>query len=168
MCYSVAVVNSTSNWYNNVRVIDVETSKLKELHSLAMQARDVLKKPDTEPRTNMRLLPNGKVYVTLYSSCFSFINNDFNHITFPLSELDKYIELAKKELSILADIWYYTKKTPKSLKTKPYTLPFIICVNGMKRIYWVHLCKEHRKDTLKYNPHCKCYITWENIGDEDK
>lgn len=144
----------------------METQKLKELHAIAMQARDVLKKPENEPRTNLRILPDGKVYVTLYSSCFSFINNDFNHITFPITDIDKYIELARKELSLLSDSMAYSKQTPKSLKSKPYTVPFIICVKGLKRIYWVHLCKAHRQDTLKYNPHCKCYVTWENFGED--
>lgn len=144
----------------------MEISKLKELHSLAMQARDLLQKPENEPRTNLRILPNGKVYVTLYSTCFSFIPKEYNHITFPVEELDKYVDLEKKELDTLSDIWYYTKETPKSLKTKPYTIPFVICVGGTKRIYWVHLCKEHRKDRITYRPHCKCYITWENFGEE--
>lgn len=145
----------------------MDISKIKELHSLAMQARDLLKKSDTEPRTNMRILPNGKAVITLYSSCFSFINNDFNHITFPIEDLDMYIEKAKSELRTLTDIWYYTKETPSSLKSKPYALPFVICIGNIKRIYWVHLCKEHRKDNLKYNPHCKCYITWENFGEDN-
>lgn len=143
----------------------MDLDKVKELHSLAMQARDILAKPETEPRTNMRLLPNGEMLVTLFSSCFSFINNDFNHITFPLADVDKYILLAKQELSTLRDIKSYTKNTPKSLKVKPYVLPFIICTNTVKRIYWLHLCKEHRKETLSYRPHCKCYITWENFGE---
>ena len=141
-------------------------AKLKELHSLGIEARSLLKKPEDEPRTNLRILPSGKMLVTFHSSCFSFISCDFNHITFPLDEIDKYIDLAKKELATLQDIWYYSQVTPRSLKSKPHAIPFVICVGKIRRIYWYHICREHRKDVNKYVPRCSCYITWQNLGED--
>lgn len=139
--------------------------QLKELHSIAMQARAIIGKSEDEPRTNLRILPNGSTYVTLYSSCFSFISNDFNHITFPLEELDQYIKQAKEELEILKGIADTSKHKPRSLKTKPYVIPYVICVGGVKRIYYFHLCKQHRTTVGEMRGHCNCYITWENLGE---
>ena len=139
--------------------------QLKELHSIAMQARNIIGKSEDEPRTNLRILPTGDIVVTLYSSCFSFIGNDFNHITFPLNELSDYVKKAKEELDILKNIADTSKYVPRSLKTKPYVIPYVVCACGIKRIYYFHLCKQHRTTVGEMKGHCNCYITWENLGD---
>lgn len=142
----------------------MQLQKVKTLHALAMEATAVLNKKN-EPRTNVRILPNGEVLVTLYSSCFSFISNDFNHITFPIKDLDLYIQKAREELDLLKSIAKSSKHTPRSLKTKPYTIPYVICIGDMKRIYWFHLCKYHRNHIEDRSGHCNCYITWEELGE---
>lgn len=143
----------------------MELNLVKELHSVAMQARDILGKDGSEPRTQVRINPTGEVFVTLYSSCFSFISNDFNHITFPIGELKKYVQLAKEEVEILKGIAKTSKYNPRSLKTKPYVIPYVICVRGIKRIYWFHLCKQHRRAVGEMKGHCNCYITYEDLGE---
>ena len=144
----------------------MDLESVKELHSLAMQARELIGASEDEPRTDLRILPNGEMYVTLYSTCFSFIPNDFNHITFPLLEVDTYLKQAKEELEILKQIAKTSKYAPRSLKTKQYTIPYIICAGGIKRIYWFHLCKQHRQAVGEMKGHCNCYITWENLGED--
>ena len=131
-----------------------------------MQARDIIGAPMSEPRTNVRVTPNGEVFVTLYSSCFSFISNDFNHITFPIIELQDYVNKAREELDILKGIADTSKYKPRTLKTRPYVIPYVICVGGVKRIYYFHLCKHHRSIKGETKGHCNCYITWENLGEE--
>jgi hypothetical protein len=143
----------------------MQLQKVKNLHALAMEATQILKKGDSEPRTNIRITPSGEIFVTLYSSCFSFIASDFNHITFPIKELDDYIDKAKEELSILRSIEKTAKNTPRSLKSKPNTIPYVICIGNIRRIYWFHLCKYHRNHIEDKSGHCNCYVTWEELGE---
>lgn len=143
----------------------MQLQKVKTLHALAMEAATILKRENTEPRTNVRITPTGEVFVTLYSSCFSFIEGDFNHITFPIKDLDMYIQKEKEELAVLTAIAKSSKHTPRSLKTKAYAIPYVLCVGNIKRIYWFHLCKYHRNHVEDRSGHCNCYITWEELGE---
>ena len=142
--------------------------KLKELHNLGIIARNLLGKDEAEPKTNYKLLPNGKAVITFYSSCFSFISNNLSSITIYPEELDTYIERARNEVQLYKSIANHSGASLSSFKSKPYIIPIIICTTNTKRIYKIHLCKEHRKDALTYRPRCSCYITWEEFGETDE
>lgn len=142
--------------------------KVRELHNLGIIAKSILKKPDNEPRTTYKILPSGKAVIVFYSSCFSFISNNENQLSFPAEDIDIYLQKARSEVGLLKSLQAQPGVVPPSFKSKPYIIPFIIYANGTKRLYKVHLCKEHRKDTLTYIPRCTCYLTWEDIGDKDE
>ena len=139
--------------------------QLRELHSLGMKALALTGKTGNEPRTMYRILPPGKAVIIFYSSCFSFIPNNSNQLVIKPDELGYYIDKARKEVEYYEMIKGRAEHAHASFKPRPYVIPFVICVNGMKRIYKVHLCKDHRKDRISYKPKCKCYITWEEFGE---
>lgn len=140
--------------------------KLRLLHNLGMKARDLLGKEGNEPRTMYRFLPDGTALVLFYSSCFSFIPNNSNQIAIGLHELDDYIEKARKEVALYETVHGSVGSVSTSFKSKAYVIPFVFCLQGIKRIYKLHLCKDHRKDRCLYKPKCQCYLTWEEFGKE--
>lgn len=138
--------------------------KLKLLHALGIQARELTGSPTNEPRTVYRILPDGTGVVSFYSTCFSFVDGNLKNITFSADRIDEFINKAADEIKQLKNISGYTHKAAPVFKEKPYIIPVMIFTKTCKRVYKVHLCKEHRKSNLKYNPHCTCYVTWEDIG----
>lgn len=140
---------------------------VRDLHAIAVEARVLMGKGEDEPRTNIRILPNGGVVVSLYSTCFSFIKNDVNTYTFPLTEIDSVIEKAKKEIKLVKEIGEYAHTKPKSLLQKQHVIPFLLCLNDVRRMFYLHVCNNHRKEHLKYNPTCNCFVTWEDLSTED-
>ena len=137
--------------------------KLRELHALGMKACYLAgKDPTNEPRTQYRILPSGKSVIIFYSSCFSFIPANVNQIVISIDDLDAYIDKARREVEMYSQVHEHGFK-PIPFKTKADVIPFIVCVGGTRRLYKVHLCKEHRKDRITYRPQCRCYITWEDF-----
>lgn len=136
--------------------------ELRELHNLGIIAAGIFNKT-TEPRTSLRLLPNGKAVVTFYSTCFSFIPKNTNQITFESVQLHDFVEKARNEVDLYQSIRSHPNAVVSKFKAKADVIPFVICVNGTNRIYYFHLCKDHRKDRLTYKPSCSCYITFEDL-----
>jgi len=141
--------------------------KLKLLHALGIQAREIIGSEENEPRTVYRIAPDGTGVISFYSSCFSFIDNNSRCVVFTADEIDNYINKAADEVKLLRNVSGHVGAVPKPFKDKPNIIPVVVFTKTCKRIYKVHLCKEHQKMTLNYNPHCKCYVTWEDIGEED-
>jgi len=137
--------------------------ELRELHNLGMIAAGIFNKAETEPRTSLRILPNGKSVITFYSTCFSFIPKNTNQITFEAVLLHEYVEKAKNEVELYRSIKSHPNAVISNFKAKADVVPFVICAGGIKRIYYFHLCKDHRKDRLSYKPSCSCYLTFEDL-----
>lgn len=140
--------------------------KLKLLHALGIQAKEITGSNKSEPRTVYRLTPEGLGVVSFYSTCFSFIDGNSNCVVFDADQIDEYIHKAADEVKLLKGVSGHTGTVAKSFKDKPYIIPITIFTQACKRIYRVHLCKEHQKTNLSYHPHCKCYVTWEDIGED--
>ena len=141
------------------------TEKLKNLHNLGLIAAGIFDRTETEPRTSFRILPNGEMSITFYSSCFSFIPRNTNQLTFPASDIDLYLQKAQEEVKLYKEVGKRPEINVLCFKPKPDVIPIIIFTEQMRRIYYVHLCKDHRKDHIGYKPKCKCYITYEEFDE---
>lgn len=73
-----------------------------------------------------------------------------------------YLSKAKEEVELYKSVG---SRSVPCFKPKADVIPIVICTEHIKRVYYVHLCKDHRKDSITYKPKCKCYITYQDLSE---